>query len=151
MGVVEFRNRPTHVVVPAGAGLAMWVRHGEQLRIVDVEGGQVGDLFAFAAADPGEYLSASHTRTSTSRLFPRVGEQFMTNRRRPILTLVADTSPGVHDMLIAAYDPERYRMLGAPGHASCADRRSDPPINAMRSTAPSGMRFDSEIGSNADT
>src|ERR1700681_328790 len=78
-------------------------------------------LRAFAAADPGEYLSASHTRTSTSRLFPRIGEQFITNRRRPILTLVADTSPGVHDMLIAACDPERYRMLGAPGHASCAD------------------------------
>jgi uncharacterized protein len=121
MGVVEFRNRPTHMVVPAGAGLAVWVRHGEHLRIVDVEGGQVGDLFAFAGADPGEYLSASHTRTSTSRLFPRIGEQFMTNRRRPILTLVADTSPGVHDMLIAACDPERYRMLGAPGHACCAD------------------------------
>jgi uncharacterized protein YcgI (DUF1989 family) len=34
---------------------------------------------------------------------------------------MADTSPGVHDMLIAACDPERYRMLGAPGHASCAD------------------------------
>jgi uncharacterized protein YcgI (DUF1989 family) len=121
MGVVEFRNRPTHIVVPAGAGRAVWVRRGEHLRIVDVEGGQVGDLFAFAAADPGEYLSASHTRTSTSRLFPRIGEQFMTNRRRPILTLVADTSPGVHDMLIAACDPERYRMLGAPGHACCAD------------------------------
>jgi uncharacterized protein YcgI (DUF1989 family) len=121
MGVVEFRRRPTNMVVPAGAGLAVWVRHGEHVRIVDVEGGQVGDLFAFAGADPTEYLSASHTRTSTSRLFPRTGEQFMTNRRRPILTLVADTSPGAHDMLIAACDPQRYRMLGAPGHASCAD------------------------------
>jgi uncharacterized protein YcgI (DUF1989 family) len=121
MGVVEFRNRPTHMVVPAGAGGAVWVRHGEHLRIVDIEGAQVGDLFAFAAADPGEYLSASHTRTSTSRLFPRIGEQFMTNSRRPILTLVADTSPGVHDMLIAACDPERYRMLGVPGHACCID------------------------------
>ena len=109
------------MVVPARAGLAVWVRHGEHLRILDIEGGQVGDLFAFAAADPGEYLSASHTRTSTSRLFPRIGEQFMTTRRRPILTLVADTSPGVHDMLIAACDPQRYRMLGAPGHACCAD------------------------------
>ena len=111
------------MVVPAGGGLAVWVRHGEHLRIVDVEGGQVGDLFAFAAADPGEYLSASHTRTSTSRLFPRVGEQFMTNRRRPILTLVADTSPGVHDMLIAACDPERYRMLAPratpPAQTTC--------------------------------
>src|SRR3981189_3660672 len=96
MGVVDFRNRPTPMVVPAGAGLAVWVRHGEHLRIVDVEGGQVGDLFAFAAADPGEYLSASHTRTPTSRLFPRIGGPFRTNRRRPILTLVADTSPRVH-------------------------------------------------------
>ena len=121
MGVVELRDRPTHVVVPAGAGLAVWVRHGEHLRIVDVEGGQVGDLFAFAGADPGEYLSASHTRTATSRLFPRIGEQFVTSRRKPILTLVADTSPGVHDMLIAACDPERYRLMGAQGHASCAD------------------------------
>src|ERR1700681_70394 len=121
MGVVEFRNRPTHMVVPAGAGRAVWVRRGEHLRILDVEGGQVGDLFAFAGADPGEYLSASHTRTSTSRLFPRIGEQFITNRRRPILTLVADTSPGVHDMLIAACDPQRYRMLGVTGHACCAD------------------------------
>ena len=60
MGVVEFRNRPTHMVVPAGAGLAVWVRHGEHLRIVDVEGGQVGDLFAFAAADPAEYLSVAY-------------------------------------------------------------------------------------------
>src|SRR5258708_13915549 len=101
------------MVVPAGPGLAVWMRHGEHLRIVDVEGAQVGDLFAFAAADPAEYLSASHTRTSTSRLFPRIGEQFMTNQRRPILTLVAHTSPGVHHILIAACDPQRYRMLAA--------------------------------------
>jgi len=135
------------MVVPAGAGRAVWVRHGEQLRIVDVEGGQVGDLFAFAAADPGEYLSASHTRTSTSRLFPRVGEQFMTNRRRPILTLVADTSPGVHDMLIAACDPERYRMLGVPGHACCTWRGPSSPSQAQRRTSsrgqnPSGLCLD---------
>src|SRR5260370_29037880 len=120
-GVGGSRRGGAEVVVPGGGGLAVWVRHGEHMRIVDIEGAQVGDLFGFAAADPGEYLSASHPRTSTSRLFPRIGEQFMTNRRRPILTLVADTSPGVHDMLIAACDPERYRMLGAPGHASCAD------------------------------
>jgi len=89
--------------------------------VVDVEGGQVGDVFAFAVDDPSEYLSASHTRTHTSRLFPHIGEAFVTNRRRPILTLVADTSPGAHDMLIAACDPERYRALGAPDHASCAN------------------------------
>lgn len=121
MGVMELINAMSRLAVPAGAGRAVRVRRGEHVRVIDVEGGQVGDVFAFSAADSGEYLSASHTRTSTGRLFPRVGEQFMTNRRRPILTLVSDTSPGVHDMLIAACDPARYRALGAEQHASCAE------------------------------
>ncbi|WP_231514541.1 DUF1989 domain-containing protein [Mycobacterium sp. URHB0044] len=115
----------SRVVVPAGAGRAVWVRRGERVRVIDVEGGQVADVFAFAADDPGEHLSASHTRTSTGRLFPLVGEQFVTTRRRPILTLVEDTSPGVHDMLIAACDPARYRALGTAEHASCADNLRD--------------------------
>jgi uncharacterized protein len=118
---MELTNTAPRVVVPAGAGRAVWVRRGEQVRVIDVEGGQVGDVFAFAADDAREHLSASHTRTSTGRLFPAIGEQFVTNRRRPILTLVSDTSPGVHDMLIAACDPARYRALGVPEHASCAD------------------------------
>jgi uncharacterized protein YcgI (DUF1989 family) len=121
MCAMELMNTTDHVEVPAGAGRAVLVRRGEQMRIVDVEGGQVGDLFAFAAGDLSEHLSASHTRTSTSRLFPLIGDHFLTNRRRPILTLVDDTSPGVHDMLIAACDPARYRALGAADHASCAD------------------------------
>lgn len=115
------KNATSHVVVPAGAGRAVRLRRGEQVRLIDVEGGQVGDLFAFAAGDPAEHLSASHTRTSTSRLFPNIGEQFVTTLRRPILTLVDDTSPGVHDMLIAACDPPRYQALGVEEHASCAD------------------------------
>ena len=108
------------VVVPAGAGRAVRVRRGEYVRVIDVEGGQVGDLFAFAADDAGEHLSASHTRTSTGKLFPAIGEHFVTTLRRPILTLVDDTSPGVHDMLIAACDPARYQALGVEEHASCA-------------------------------
>jgi uncharacterized protein YcgI (DUF1989 family) len=113
------------VVVPAGAGRAVWVRRGEVVRVIDVEGGQVGDLFAFAAGDPAEHLSASHTRTSTGRLFPLIGEQFVTTLRRPILTVVGDTSPGVHDMLIAACDPARYQALGVEDHASCAANLQD--------------------------
>jgi uncharacterized protein len=108
------------IEVPAGTGRAVHVRTGELVRVVDVDGGQVGDLFAFAADDPDEHHSAAHTRTHVRRLFPAVGEQFVTDRRRPILRLVADASPGVHDMLIPACDPQRYAQLGAPGHRSCA-------------------------------
>jgi uncharacterized protein len=46
----------------------------------------------------------------------------VTNRRRPILTLEEDSSPGIHDMLIAACDPARYEGLGVEGwHASCEE------------------------------
>jgi uncharacterized protein len=109
-------------VVPARTGLAIPVDAGQRVSVVDVDGGQVGDFFAFARSDPGEFLSASHTRAFTSRLFPAVGESFMTTRRRPILRLLADTSPGAHDLLIAACDPARYEQLGVEGwHASCAE------------------------------
>jgi uncharacterized protein len=107
--------------VPAGEGRAVLVGEGQCFRVVDVAGGQVGDLFAFTAADPGEFASASHTRVAIGKLFPRDGDPVLTNRRRPILSVLEDTSPGWHDMLYAACDPARYASLGAPGpHRSCA-------------------------------
>jgi uncharacterized protein len=107
--------------VPAGEGRAVLLGEGQSFRVVDVAGGQVGDLFAFTAADPGEFASASHTRVAIGKLFPRPGDPVLTNRRRPILSVLEDTSPGWHDMLYAACDPARYALLGAPAsHRSCA-------------------------------
>jgi len=110
------------VLVPAGEGRAVLVREGHHVRAVDVEGGQVGDLFAVAAADHGEYASAGHTRVAIRKLFPRPGDPVLSNRRRPILSVTADTSPGRHDMLYAACDPARYALLGVESpHRSCAE------------------------------
>ncbi|MDX6591102.1 MAG: uncharacterized protein QOJ13_298 [Gaiellales bacterium] len=108
--------------VPAREGRGVRVPAGSRFRVIDPEGGQVGDLFAFCADDVSEYASAEHTRAHNSRLFPVVGESFVTNRRRPILRLVADDSPGIHDLLCAACDPSRYEGLGVEGwHASCQE------------------------------
>jgi uncharacterized protein YcgI (DUF1989 family) len=39
-----------------------------------------------------------------------------------LMTLAEDTSPCQHDTLLAACDPQRYRMLGATEpHANCSD------------------------------
>lgn len=109
----------------------MTLSEGQCVRIIDVAGGQVGDLFAFAAADPAEYASASHTRPAIRKLFPEAGDPVLTNRRRPILTVLEDTSPGRHDMLYAACDPARYESLGtAAPHRSCAGNLEQ----ALRST-----------------
>jgi uncharacterized protein YcgI (DUF1989 family) len=108
--------------IPAREGRGARISAGDRVRVIDPEGGQVADVFAFCTDDPTEYHSAEHTRVYVDRLFPVVGEQFVTNRRRPILTLEADDSPGVHDMLCAACDPTRYQGLGVEGwHASCQE------------------------------
>jgi len=108
--------------VPAREGRAVLVNVGERVRIVDLDGQQVGDLFVFAADDVAEYASAEHTRVALWRLFPAVGEPFLTNRRRPIATFIEDRSPGFHDMLCAACDSTRYAQLGVIGwHASCQE------------------------------
>jgi uncharacterized protein len=110
------------VHIPAREGRAVRIERGRRFRVIDAEGGQVADTWAFVADDPGEHHSAQHTRAYVDRLFPRPGEQFVTNRRRPILTLEEDNTAGIHDMLIAACDPARYEGLGVDGwHASCEE------------------------------
>ena len=108
--------------VPAREGRGVALEAGIKFRVIDVKGKQCGDLFAFSTTDVREYASAEHTRVSVGSLFPRPGEQFVTNRRRPILTFLEDHSPGSHDMLVAACDPSRYELLGVDGwHASCQE------------------------------
>src|SRR5690606_17619464 len=77
---------------------------------------------AFADPDLSEMLSTEHTRSCLERLTPRIGEAFYSNRRRPMLTLITDTSPGTHDLLLSACDQQRYTLLGHPEpHRNCVD------------------------------
>jgi uncharacterized protein YcgI (DUF1989 family) len=108
--------------IPARQGRAIRVPRGQALEIVNTFGTQVVDFWAFDARDPGIYLSMQHTRSTLSRLTPRTGDILVDNRREPMLAFEADTSPGVHDTVIAPCDPARYAKLGcAADHASCAD------------------------------
>ena len=115
-------NERRLIEVPAREGRGARLRIGERFRVIDPEGGQVGDLFAFRADDVSEFASAEHIRPHVNRLFPRPGEDFVSNRRRPILHFEEDSSPGIHDLLCAACDPSRYSGLGVEGwHASCQE------------------------------
>ncbi len=108
--------------IPAGHGHAFRLAAGQRLRVATIEGGQVVDTWALALPDLDEWLSMEHTRGRLLALSPQVGDDLFSSRRRPILRLVEDTSPGVHDTLIAACDRERYAQLGHEGlHRNCAD------------------------------
>ncbi len=115
-------ERGKRYLVPMRQGKAVRMRKGQQLKVINTYGTQVCDLWAFHVLALQEFLSMEHLRTHLNRITLKVGDALVTNHRRPILTLVEDTSPGIHDTLIAACDIYRYNTLGVEGyHDNCAD------------------------------
>ena len=110
------------VTIPARRGMAARVAAGQHIRVINTHGAQVVDTWAFSARDAAEWMSMEASRAWFLRLAAAVGDTFVTNQRRPILTLVEDTSGGAHDTLIAPCDAPRYRLLGVEGHHdNCRD------------------------------
>jgi len=110
------------ITIPARKGKAAILEAGQEVQVINTHGQQVVDTWAFNRDDLTECLSMEHTRAALSRIMARVGDSLVTNRRRPILTLVEDTSPGMHDTLIAACDRYRYELLGCREyHDNCTD------------------------------
>lgn len=116
-------SAPPFLRVPSQHGVACRVRKGQTFRLINTQGTQVVDLWAFNALDLAEHMSMPHTRAAISKIIPAVGDAFVTNRRTDILTITADTSPGQHDTLIPACDAHRYRkQYGMQDyHRNCND------------------------------
>ena len=113
---------PSSEVIPARRGKAAFVRRGQFLTVINTHGEQVVDTWAFNRDDLTEFMSMEHSRATHHHMIPRVGDTLLTNRRRPILTIVEDTSGGIHDTLIAACDRYRYQELGCTEyHDNCTD------------------------------
>ena len=110
------------ISIPARSGKAVQLRAGQSIKVINTHGQQVVDTWAFSAADLGEFMSMEHARVAMGHIIPKVGDRLVTNRRRSILRIVADTSGGIHDTLIAACDRWRYELLGCPTyHDNCTD------------------------------
>ena len=118
--------------IPPRSGASAHLRPGQSLKITNPSGTQVVDTWAFAPLPQEElsskkafnfkYLSVTHTRSFLLKLALNANDTLRDNTRQPLLTLTADTSGGVHDLLFAACDKYRYTQLGVQGyHDSCAD------------------------------
>lgn len=108
--------------IPARYGRAVAVAAGEVLEVINTHGTQVVDTWAFARQDTMEFMSMAHTRSVNSRVWPLLGQAFVSIHRRPMLRLLADSSPGVHDTLLCACNRAIYAELGGPAdHRSCED------------------------------
>lgn len=113
MSVTEFH-------VPGAHGKATHLRAGQFLTVLDLQGSQVVDFVAFAGPGNDEFLSVTHAQVHLKRFLVGLGDDLVTNYRRPILKIVHDDT-GRHDMHYAMCDPERYRLyfdVTTP-HRSC--------------------------------
>ena len=108
--------------IPARCGRAVRVKKGQVLTVSNPAGYQVCDFWIFSANDIEEYSSMEHLHTSLLSIFPKVGDGVASNLRRSLMTITEDTSPGIHDTVIANCDHARYKQLGLTEyHENCAD------------------------------
>ncbi|HXQ66275.1 MAG TPA: urea carboxylase-associated family protein [Alphaproteobacteria bacterium] len=141
------------ITIPARKGKAAYVKEGQRIRVINTHGYQIVDTWAFNRGDMKEFMSMEHCRGALMSLRPKAGQSLVTNKRRPILTLMEDTTAGVHDMLFAACDRYRYEELGCKEpHDNCTDNlaaglkelglappETPCPFNIFQNTAPDAV------------
>ena len=108
--------------IPARRGRAARLNKGQSIKVINTHGQQVVDTWAFNADDLSEFMSMEHVRVFLEGIFPHAGDPLVSNRRRAILHFAEDTSPGIHDTLMAACDDYRYGLLNCTEyHDNCTD------------------------------
>ena len=124
------------LLIKGAHGGRIEVKKGQILEIINVEGTQICDFFAFNTEDLMETLSPPHIRSVLGRIFLKVGDVLVSRYRRPMFELLEDTC-GVHDIIFPPCDPETYvQRFGIHNHRSCrtnlaevmADKISPTPI-----------------------
>lgn len=124
--------------VRAATAKAYFVRAGEFIQIIDVEGRQCTDFQAFSARklDKGLDLAmdATVTRTLLGRSYPQPGLPSKAFDRdfEPLVEIVQDTV-GRHDAFATACNSRYYDDMGYPGHVNCTD-------NFNHALAPYGVK-----------
>ena len=100
-------TKSERVTIVAGHGKAARLSTGQSLKLINTHGTQVVDFWAFNAYDLREYMCVEASRVRSMHLWPTTGDVMLTNQRRPIVTLAKDTTPGIHDTIMAACDRQR--------------------------------------------
>ncbi|WP_062226010.1 DUF1989 domain-containing protein [Aureimonas frigidaquae] len=107
-------------VIAPRSGCAFALRAGEELTVIDAEGGQVADLLAVNAADTREMLSSGRTLDYAERIYLTTGDRLYSNRSNVMLEIVEDTV-GRHDFLLTPCSEATFRLCydNEPSHQGC--------------------------------
>ena len=105
------RANVIHSLKP-GEALGVTVAQGTKVRVVNPQGHQVVDLWAFVGSSSIEYLSMAHNRTAHYTTRFCAGDVLVSNRFMPLLRFAKDTTDGFHDSFHAACSAQSYTFFG---------------------------------------
>ncbi len=101
------------VTLPGREGSAWLIEKGRHIRVIDVEGGAIGDFVCFNADKLTERFSQARTKANQGKFLLAVGDHLYSRDNNPMLTIAEDTY-GIHDL--------QYGMCSAWVYANFADR-----------------------------
>ncbi len=102
-------------------------KRGECIKIIDLEGQQVADFWAYNNDNENDFFSAGVTIDCNRKLLVSTGDTLYTNRYHPFFKIIED-SVGTHDLIHPCCRQEMYDHLynndGTP-HPSCLQNIND--------------------------
>jgi len=151
----ENRSRREILIAPSKAA-AFPVRRDEIIRVINVEGGQIGDFICFNLFNFREKLSTGETVNfntvagGNGSIYLTVGKRIYSNAQIPMFEITEDMANGVHDLLYAPCSSALYGIYsGGVTHANCRNSLTaavasyglsyldiPDPINLFQSTRP---------------
>lgn len=109
-------------IIPPCSGIKIDVKQGQNITVIDIEGGQVVDFFAEVNGNSAEFLSTGVTIDCNQSLKLNIGNVIYTNLYRPMMKILSD-DVGEHDLLHPCCRPEMYNFFYHNGkeHPNCFD------------------------------
>ena len=111
------------------SGIAFTIRKGQIVRIIDVEGEQVADLYCCSKDEKTETLSSGHTTDYNGKLYLSTGDVLYSSKSNPMFTITAD-QVGRHIMLYAPCSQAMFeKSYGvSKAHPNCLNNL----VNALK-------------------
>ena len=139
----------TEYMIPACSGIKINVKQGQNITVIDVEGGQVVDFFAEVTNSQNEFLSTGVTIDCNESLKLKIGDTIYTNLYRPMMKVLSD-DVGEHDLLHPCCRPEMYDFFyhNGKGHSNCFDNINNALAEQRPIITPVNLFMRTEINTN---
>lgn len=103
------------VVVPARSGKGFVVKKGQRIRVIEVDGGQIGDFVVFNEQNLRERFNQARTKSNQGKIFITTGDRLYSKFNNVLMTITEDTY-GIHDLQYGMcsrwiYESGQYRSF----------------------------------------